>query len=696
MAPAGHPASPRHWRKRRGDDAMPFASIRLIPGVNVEQTQSLNETGYSISSLIRFRQGLAEKRGGWSKFITTLLNGVPRALLAWVDTTGLSHVGVGTTSELDVITNGAKAVVTPQTVTTNNAPNFSTVMSSQTVTIIDAGYTTGSLNDTAFLATPVTIGGIVLFGAYAIASIGGAHTYTITAASAASSTVNNAGAVPSFTTSSGSATVTVTLASHGYSVGSIFNVLVATAVGGITISGNYTIQTIVSSSQFLIQHSAQASSAATVSENSGNAQFTYYLAIPPSFTAQGYGLGAYGAGAYGVGTATSRSGTAITATDWTLANWGRILVANAPGGPIYQWDPITAYVTAYPITTAPFAVNGICIAAPQQIMIAWGADFLPNADPLQIRWSDAGNFNTWVASSTNQAGGFRIPSGGKVVAVVPSPITILVFTDIEVWAMQYVGVPFVFGFTKLGSNCGLIGTAAVCVLNTQAYWMGNDNFYVYSGGAVQPIPCPIWDVIFQNLNSSFVSKIRAGTTSEFNEVIWHYPSSASGGENDCYVQYNVVEQTWDFGPSASMPRSAWTDPGFTVAPTLAATPTGILYKQETSPDADGSALAYSFTTGYAAVGDGEVKPFIDWIIPDFKFGTYRGSPSATVQFSVNVVDFPSDTPTTFGPFNITSSTEGVPVRIRNRLLSFTVAGNDLGSFARLGRVRYRWAPDGRR
>ena len=39
---------------------MPFGGVKLIPGVNVERTPTLNEAGYSSSQLIRWRDGLAQ------------------------------------------------------------------------------------------------------------------------------------------------------------------------------------------------------------------------------------------------------------------------------------------------------------------------------------------------------------------------------------------------------------------------------------------------------------------------------------------------------------------------------------------------------------------------------------------------------------------------------------------------------------
>ena len=181
----------------------------------------------------------------------------------------------------------------------------------------------------------------------------------------------------------------------------------------------------------------------------------------------------------------------------------------------------------------------------------------------------------------------------------------------------------------------------------------------------------------------------------FNEAGWLYPSTASvNGENDSYVKMNITEpgMPWDYG---SLPRSAWVDNSILGAP-IGATPTGVIYYQETTPDADGAAINASFTTGFYYIAEGEDLAFVDQIIPDMKWGTYGGSNGAQVSLTFNVVDWPGDTPTSYGPYTMTSTTEYISVRFRGRQMSITVSSSDTGSFWRLGLLRYRYASAGRR
>ena len=180
----------------------------------------------------------------------------------------------------------------------------------------------------------------------------------------------------------------------------------------------------------------------------------------------------------------------------------------------------------------------------------------------------------------------------------------------------------------------------------------------------------------------------------FNEVGWLFPSSSSAnGECDSYVKFNVTEpgRPWDYGTLA---RSAWMDQTVLGNP-IAATPTGIIYQQETTNDNDGQPITSTFSTGYFFIAEGEEWAFVDMIIPDMKWGTYAGSQNAQVQISFNVTNYPGDTPVVYGPYVMTSTTEYIPVRFRGRQMSITITSSDLGSFWRIGRIRYRWAPAGR-
>ena len=750
---------------------MPFGSITLQPGINVERTPLLLRAGYSQSQLLRFRDGLAQKYGGWQKFYPFPVGGIPRDLHAWQDLNNVKYLSIGTTSQLAVISSGTLQDISPQALTSNLVPNFSVTSGSNLVNIVDPNIANVTTSDAVLFNVPVSQGGIVLSGLYPITQILGTTSYQITAATNATTTEtnstatnnttaagnntlhfgttpawiaagmvifdltnptaipvntivssttgttvvmsNNAAApgvgsgdnivfssVPVFTTTNGSSSVLVTFIGHGLGVGNFINLPIATTAQGVTILGEYQVLTVPSVNTFTIATNTLATGSATFAMNGGEAQFVYQIALGPPAAGTGFGLGGFGSGGFGTGVVPAQqTGTDISAASWTTGNWGQILISCPLNGGIYYWQPGSGFQTASIIPEAPPYNAGIFISTTEQILIAYGSSVAVGLgvqqQPLLVQWSDVGNFFQWTASATTQAGNFTIPLGSKLVGGLGVANQNLLWTDQDLWAMNYIGPPDVFGFNKLGAGMGLTSAHAFQQLRGSVFWMGPTNFYSYSGGSANVIPCPVWDAVFQNLNTSFLQNICAMPNTPFNEVGWEYPSLASvSGENDSYVKFNILEPgaPWDYG---LLNRSAWIDQSIFGMP-IGTTSSSLVYIHETTPDADGQPLVTSFTTGDFYLEEGENFVYIDQIMPDFKWETFTGNTSAQIQLTFNVSNFPGDAPIQYGPYTVTNTTEYLGVRFRGRLMSVTVLSADLGSFWRIGSIKYRFAVSGRR
>jgi hypothetical protein len=746
---------------------MPHTTIRLKPGVETNNTPVLNEAAYSSSQLIRFLQernglGLAQKLGGWVNYFTSALSSKIRALKGWSDLNAINHLGIGAESSLNVLTGNTLIDVTPRTITTNTSPVFVTTSGSNVVTITDSNTTVLSTFDYVDFVTPVAVGGLVLNGPYRLQSYV-STTFTINAESAATSSADTSAntvagsfvvgdtykivtvgttdytligaasntvgvifnatgvgsgtgtaklvSVYSFKTTSGSSIVTGYLDNHGYLPGNEIYVGVSTSVGGINLFGLYTIISVPTASSFTFAAANLATSnAGPTAINSGNVESVYYVGVGPQTLAAGFGTGGFGVGGFGVGQTNNLPGTAITSTDWTLDNFGSYLIACSAGGAIYYYDPNGQVQNAqYLGGNAPINSSGIFVAMPERQIIAYGSSFTLQADPLLVRWCDVGDFTVWNATSTNQAGSFRIPTGSKLVAGIQGPQQGLLWTDLDLWAMQYVGFPLVYGFNKIGSNCGAVSRHCVGQLNGAVYWMSQKQFFMMVGSGPQAIPCPIFDVIFQNINNNYLSKVCCGVNSQFNEITWFYPS-ANSTENDSYVKYNILVQQWDFG---TLGRTAWIDQSV-LGPPIGAGSDNWIYQHEIGNDAvyngQTTGMQASFSTGFIQLNEADNLVFVDQIWPDMKWGTYSGNQNATVYLTINYTNYATDTATspntsyysgspsnqvTSITFPMTQSTEYISCRIRARFMSFSLSSSDTGTFWRLGGVKYRYQADGR-
>lgn len=677
---------------------MPFGKILPTPGINTEFSTTLNRAGWSGSNLMRWRMGLPEKIGGWTPLSETPVTGTGLGMHSWADNVGNAYCMVGTESRLQVITRGVLYDITPQRDVADPAVSFSTINVDSLVTITDAGSNTAA-GDWVYLVVPVSVGGLVLQGYYLIDNVISSNSYQVDAGSNATATVVAGGAVPVFDTTNTSAIITVTLANHGLSTGNLFVVEVSTVVGGITINGSYPV-TVVDADHFTIVGDIVAVATATGSENGGNARIIYLIAsgLASNVILSGYGIGPYGAGPYGLSSGSPGSSVVAPMRQWTGDSWGEELVCNYIGGSIYRWPPPVTAV--YPgniatnpatlIAAAPTQVTCIFVHTQAEILVACGCNKFGTFDPLLVAWCDQDDLNEWTFSSSNFAGSYRLKSGSRIVgARMASAQSGLIWTDTGLHAAQFVGYPDTFIFTQVGYNCGLISLRAHGQLNTSVFWMGHDNFFISSpGGMPTTLPCTVWDVIFRNLNSFQIEKIQCAVNPLFNEVAWYFPSASGDGSVDTYVKYNTIENLWDWG---YLTRTCW-DEGLVFGYPMGCDGASLVQQHETSTDANGTPIAYSWTTGYFDIDEGGEFMALDQIWPDFIMTS-----GAVVQVTVNVVDYPDGPVRTYGPYTVTEGTKKfIALNARGRQMQVTFSGNDLGSFVRQGATRYRYAAAGRR
>ena len=600
---------------------------------------------------------------------------------------------------------------TTETVTASSAGSVSyanATTGAQTVPgTVDSGGSNITAYDAVFIPAHISVGGLILFGVYPCIAAS-STTYQIAATDTlgdpalATANVSNAGDVAVFDSTSGVSIITVTLADHGYAVGDTYPVLIATAVGSATLEGNYTVLTVPTVDTFTIQAPQDPETTETESINGGDARYVYYISYGPLPPGGGYSTGGYSVGGYSTGTTPSAAvGFPITADDWSLDNWGEILIASPdgaptqtvdadPGGPIFQWGPATGVQNAQIIPQAPITNHSVFLAMPQRQIVALASTFTGVQDHLLIRWCDLNNFNSWIATPVNQAGSYRLTKGSRIIGGAQGPQQGLLWTDLALWAMQYVNLPDVYNFNELATGCGLIAKKAFGFLNNVTFWMGPSQFYIYSDG-VRDLPCTVWDFVFQQLATANVDKIRCAPNSQFNEISWFFPTTAGGGEIDAYVKYSAGTSSWDYG---YLSRTAWINQSV-LGPPIGGAPTGLVFQHETSPNADGQPLAASFQTGYFTLQDGDLLSFIDQVWPDFKWGYYNGAQNASLLMTFYVADYPSQTPRVHGPYTLTQATQYITPRLRGRLVSIKFESNDVDTFWRIGAPRYRITPAGK-
>jgi hypothetical protein len=155
------------------------------------------------------------------------------------------------------------------------------------------------------------------------------------------------------TNSLGYTTVTVTDAAGGYLNNDFVTFTGASAVGGVTVSGEYQI-TKVSSTTYTILVSGTASSSTT---GGGTVYAVYQINTGPELVAPitGWGAGFGGFGPWGIGTSSAEA-----IRIWSQTNFGSDLIYAPAGGLIYYWNSAigTQSATVTITIASPAVVTG--------------------------------------------------------------------------------------------------------------------------------------------------------------------------------------------------------------------------------------------------------------------------------------------------------------------------------------------------
>ena len=703
---------------------MAMAEIKLKPSVDTERTLAGNMSGISRSNFVRWKMDLAEKRGGCSLYIPNQLDGYVSAIKPWADIVNLEnnpnistpYVGVGTNTTVYAyrpLSLGDNLQlpellldISPEYIDSARVspPTISTTAGSSQVTIVDPAVQYLTVYDSVTFNTQVSIGGLVLQGTYPLVAAGGVKTYIIETVGVATSSSSDP-VLPTFVTNSGSNQVTVKFpiqyVTGNLNLGDRIGFKTPTSVGGITIVGQYIVSEILNPNAFVIIDDQVATFSDSKEMNNGALDVRYWITEGPTLIGSGYGANAYGEGPYGQGPQNvPAQGDKYSANKWWLDSRGSSLIASAVSGPMFFWNNDYGYKNLSILTNAPIASSGSFVSMPYGNVMAWGCSTTinPLQDPLFIRWSDSLDINNWSIAGNSSAGFYTMPTGSRVVRGIQGPTQQWWFTDIDVYSAQYIGYPGTFGFNKIGNNCGLIAPWAAAVLGSNVYWMSQRQFYTSTvGSAPQQLPCTVWDFVFQNLDLANVDNIVCGTNALFNEVNWFFPSTNNvDGVPDAYVSFNTLYNLWDYG---YLERTAWYDQSL-VGPPLAADSNGWVYQHETSYDLavgqNVEPINAWIQTGYYSLTNGQDLTFVDWARPDFIWGQWDLPKTAELQITFFVTDYAGQDPRVLGPYKFNQQTKYICPRFRGRFVSMKIESNDLGSFWRIGSMRYRAAMAGRR
>ena len=622
---------------------MPLHPVQFKPGINKESTSYAAEGGWFDGNLVRFNKGYAEKIGGWQKYNLASYEGTGRKLHNWVNLAGTKLLGLGTRFKLYIQEGANYNDVTPiRSTTAAGDVTFAATNGSSTLTVTDASHGAAA-NDFVTFSGAASLGGLitadVLNHNYQIASIVSVNAYTVLATDASGNSV------------------TANASDSGNGGGSI--------VGKYEITGGLDV-----------------------------------------FVAgTGWSVDAWGDATWG---STSSLGANNQLRLWSMDNFGEDLIANPRAGNIYYWDNSDGLSTRAVLLSSLSGANltptkglQVIVSDVDRHVLVLGADPISNTtglrtgsiDPLLIAFSDQENAAEWEPKSTNTAGSLRCSAGSEIVGGLRARQETLIWTDVALYSLQFIGTPLTFGLNLINEGVTLIGPN--CAVNTPAgvFWMDRKGFYAYTG-TIKSIKCTVQSYIYDDFNQSQAYQFFGFLNKEFDEVGWFYCSS-SATVIDRYVTYNYMEDSWAIG---QMSRTAWLDEGIAVNPIAAGKDSSIsyLYSHEVGNDDDGSPMESVYIqSGDFDIGDGEDFQFIRRMIPDIDFNGTGGS-SQAIDAVLKVRNYPGDSLATEQTTSFTGSTTKIDMRARGRQAALRYQSSGAGVGFKLGQTRLDVQPNGKR
>ena len=630
---------------------MPLQVLKFKPGIVKDITQyasGKNGPYFIDGNLVRFRNGYPTKIGGWEEDRyyfnadtenATTVTGVPKEIVAWrSNSDSVDRIAIGTHNHLYVLKANIFYDISPVRKITSNLTNPVVVTNeSTTVTITDADHG-------AFTGDFIVINSATTTGGVTAATLNRLEGYQITVVDDDDYTFT----VPSAATS-------------------------GVTGGGTTIDITYLI---------------------------GTAEGVGFQNSDPAL---GFGVGTWGESTWGEPRDATSSTVSLSATQWSIVLWGEDLIINNSNGQLYYWDTsdngettraalVSSEVGA---SGVPTSVHCITVSFPDRHLVAGGCTPLGSTtiDPMLVRWSNQEDFVYFTPTSTNTAGDQRLEIGTKIISMIPTKDETFIQTDEAAYGMSFVGPPFTFSFRLLAVNCGAVSINGSINVDSDVYWMGRSNFFVYNG-AVQELPSSVQDYVFDRIQLDYLDKIYGAHNKRYNEVTWFYVSTANPNgtqspEPDSYVSFNYADGAWTIG---SLDRNVWHDAaGFRKVP-FAFDSDGKLYNHETGTSDNGSAMsAYIETSEVEIDASGNKLFMVDKIIPD---ATMTSNTNLYLQLKTR--KYPNATETIKGAFTVTSSTDKISTRAKGRQMAVKFYSTGTTDDWSLGDFRVNTREDGLR
>jgi len=614
---------------------MPLTQLNFQPGLDTENTPTGAESRWIDGDKIRFRKGLPQKIGGWTKFSTDYYVGVGRALEQWYSLDGSRYEALGTDRKVYVYQSGDNQDITPIRSTDALVNAITTTNTSATLTISDTGHGAIVGDFVTLSSVSANVGGILsttLDAEYEILTITNVDAYTVLSSATATSTAG-----PSANcTATYQLNIGPTIQTFGYGWGS--------STWGASTWGTprSTSSVILDARLWIINNWGED---LVITQKDGG---TYEWNLSG-------GMSTNRATAIANAPTTSTLSLISTETRHVICMGTETAIANTASQDkmFIRWSDQENYNYWTPNVTN--SAGSQRIAGGSEIRCA-----RPAKGTILV-WTDT------TMQSMSFIGppfifGFR-QLGNDCGAVGLN--SAMVIDDVAYWMSD--GQFFRYAGSVQEISCPVLNHVFEDINKiqyAQVYAAQNSNFseviwYYCSSASDQ---CDRY-VIYNYLENS-----------------WYFGTMDRSTYQDNGVNLNPLATEYLANSNAT---SFSTINGVTQGRSL-------IYAQESGVDADGAALSAYIQSGDGDIADGETFSFINKVIPDFQNQT------GNTVITLSVKDYPNDSASVGETLTVNNTTRFVNTRIRGRQSNIKIQNNDIGDNWRFGTLRVNIKQDGKR
>jgi len=168
--------------------------------------------------------------------------------------------------------------------------------------------------------------------------------------------------------------------------------------------------------------------------------------------------------------------------------------------------------------------------------------------PQRFRWCVRGSPTVWKnTDGLGEAGYDDIEEGADwIVGAELFRDDLAIYKERSIHRLTYVGPPTTFYRRRVVDGVGLLGQRAIVSLGDEHFFVGSDNFYLFTGEGIEPIGDEVRDLFFESVNPQKLDQVFCFMLEETAEIIVAYPSTSSDTP-DKFLAYNYASKSWGKG-----------------------------------------------------------------------------------------------------------------------------------------------------